>query len=243
MGTIVAIGGGEIRLSETLAIDATIVELSGKSEPRVLFIPTASGEPDAYIESVKNIYGGRLGCEFESLRILRGDDDEAAVEDKIDSADIIYVGGGNTRMMLEAWREHGVLPRLRDAYAKGTILSGLSAGSVCWFQRAISDSDGFESEEWEYCHVDGMGLLPWCHTPHYDIRKQEAKFRDFVMRNESRAIAIENNCAIVFAGEGYRVVKSDPAARAFLLRGGEDGMGELPIPPEGKIEELTLALA
>lgn len=44
MGKIVAIGGGEIHLEETLPIDKFIVDFSESKNPKLLFIPTASND-------------------------------------------------------------------------------------------------------------------------------------------------------------------------------------------------------
>ena len=94
--TIVAIDGGELHLKETLSIDKKIVQLSDKTNPNALFIPTASGEPDRYIEAFNQIYGTELGCSTDVLKILTKTPADTENKDKILSADIIYVGGGNT---------------------------------------------------------------------------------------------------------------------------------------------------
>ena len=62
MGTIVAIGGGEIRLGETFLIDKAIAGMAGKIKPNLLFIPTASGESQQYIDTVRDVYEGKLNC-------------------------------------------------------------------------------------------------------------------------------------------------------------------------------------
>ncbi|HUX37097.1 MAG TPA: Type 1 glutamine amidotransferase-like domain-containing protein [Rectinemataceae bacterium] len=224
MGTIVAIGGGEIRLGETFAIDRAIVEMTGRACPRHLFIPTASGEPEAYIQTVADVYGRALGCECEALRLKDGGDGPAELRRKLQEADIIYVGGGDTRMMLGLWRNRGVDVLLREALDRGAILSGLSAGSVCWFERAVSDSNSFEGgEDWDYCHVACLGFISGTQTPHYGDRKSEERFRRFMSSASGKTLAIDNNCAIVIEGGDYRLIRSRPDSNAYVLRtvGGE----------------------
>ena len=126
--TIVAIGGGELYLNKTLPIDKYIVELSGKKNPVALFIPTASGEPNGYIEAFNQVYGTKLGCLTDVLKIITEDPTDGEIKEKIASADIIYVGGGNTAKMMETWERRNVGFYLKEAYEKGTILAGLSAG-------------------------------------------------------------------------------------------------------------------
>lgn len=218
MGIIVAIGGGEIGLGETFEIDRAIVEMAGKTRPRHLFIPTASGEPEAYIDTVRDTYEGRLGCDCEALRLKEGGDDAPAIRRKILDADIIYVGGGNTRMMLAEWKSRGLDSLMREAYVGGAILSGLSAGAVCWFERAVSDSNSFGGgEEWDYCHVDCLGISPGTLTPHYALRKVEDRFWRFMRATTGKTLAIDNNCALVIEGDRFRVLRARPDANAYVI--------------------------
>jgi len=222
MGTIVAIGGGEIGLGETFEIDRAIVEMAGKGKvrPRHLFIPTASGEPETYIDTVRDVYEGRLGCDCEVLRLKGGGDNDSAIRRKILDADIIYVGGGNTRMMLAEWKSRGIDALLREAHGRGAILSGLSAGAVCWFKRAVSDSNSFVGgEEWDYCHVDCLGFLPGSLTPHYGVRKVEDRFWRFMRTTTGKTLAIDNNCALVIEGDRFRVLRTRPDANAYVITG------------------------
>lgn len=210
MGTIVAIGGGELRLNETLEIDRQIVKMACKPAPAALFIPTASGEPQAYIDTFNNVYGAVLGCQTDSLLLLTQNTPDTEIQRKISNADIIYVGGGNTRKMMEAWKSRGVDKYLTDAYEKGTILSGLSAGSICWFEQGYSDSDSTS----EYCLIEGIGMLPFSHCPHYNERPE---FDSHALQNTC-SVAIDDNCAVVFQDGMYRITKSDDSRNAYLIK-------------------------
>ena len=104
MCKLVAIGGGEIVRGETLAIDKEIVSLTGKNRPRALFIPTASSDSREYWQVFQNVYGTELGCETDVLYLLGVSPTKRELEQKILSADLIYVGGGNTLKMMRRWR-------------------------------------------------------------------------------------------------------------------------------------------
>src|SRR5690606_25846211 len=123
-----------------LVIDEKIVSLSAKDNPNFLFVPTASLDSRNYIKSIENIYAKELKCSFDTLLLHSDDLNLEDIKRKFDWADIIYVGGGNTMMMLEKWKHFGVDLLLKDAYKQGKILCGVSAGSICWFEYGISDS-------------------------------------------------------------------------------------------------------
>src|SRR6202167_1800452 len=131
--TIVAIGGGEIRTRGTAAIDREIIRLSNKKHPKLLFIPTASSDSERYWKHVQEYFGKFLKCKTDVLFLIRQHPPKKQIRSKILSADIIYVGGGNTLMMMRLWRRLGVDKLLIAAYEKGIVLSGISAGSICWF--------------------------------------------------------------------------------------------------------------
>ncbi len=173
IGTIFAIGGGEIKDLETFALDKKVVESTGKKNPKALFIPTASDEPQGYIDSFNYVYGEKLECSTDVLLLLEGKTSTEEARKRIMDADIIYVGGGNTRKMLQVWEKYEVDNSLKEAYESGKILSGLSAGSICWFKSGHSDSNSFDAENgWNYIRIEGINLIDAMHCPHYneDIR-------------------------------------------------------------------------
>jgi len=216
MGKIVAIGGGELRFNETLSIDKFIVQFSEIPNPKLLFIPTASGESQGYIEIVKRIYGEQLGCRVDTLLLSDSGITENEIKHKILSSDIIYVGGGNTEKMMEIWRENKVDKYLKEAYKNNILLSGLSAGSICWFQKGHSE---FRNPDgcWDYTQVQGIGLISAIHCPHYNESGREG-FDDMMKKEEIPGIAIENNCAIVIKDDMYKIIKSNNSSKAYLLQ-------------------------
>lgn len=231
--TIVAIGGGEIRTRGTAPIDREIIRLSHKKHPKLLFIPTASSDSERYWNHVREYFGGFLRCRTDVLFLIKERLSHAKIRDKILSADIIYVGGGNTLMMMRLWRRLGVDKILETAYGKGIVLCGISAGSICWFESGYSDSMSFyDPKHWEYINVRGLGLIKGMHCPHYNsetrgIPRRKA-FRDMIRKTGRLGIAIENNCAMVFVdGQSYRVLTSKSYPKAYkVYRRGADVVSE-----------------
>jgi dipeptidase E len=226
---IVAIGGGEIRTRGTVAIDREIIRLSGKKNPRLLFIPTASSDSERYWKHVEEYFGGFLKCKTDVLYIIKEHPSREQIRRKIFSADVIYVGGGNTLLMMRIWRRLGIDRFLKAAYENGAVLSGISAGAICWFDSGHSDSMSFYNpQKWEYINVRGLGLIPGIHCPHYNGMTRgvprRKHFRDMIRKTSGVGIALENNCAMeVIDGQFSRIIRSKASARAYRLykSGGE----------------------
>jgi dipeptidase E len=216
MGRIFAIGGGELRNGEIFEIHKAIVQAVTSYNPKLLFIPTASDDAPGYSDSVRKEFGDLLGCVVDVLELIEGYDDDTMIRKRIMDSDVIYVGGGNTKKMMEIWKKHKVDDYLREAYNKGIILSGLSAGAICWFDLGQSDSDTNASGLTQpYSLVEGIGLIPLMLCPHYDEGDREEDFDKKIMESSLKGIALANNCAIEVLEDGYRIIKSKEAAKAF----------------------------
>ncbi len=234
MGKIVAIGGGEIAERETLAIDKEIVSLTGKVSPKALFIPTASGDAPKYWQSFQELYGQELGCETEVLHLIGVSPTKEELEQRILSTDLVYVGGGNTLKMMKRWRRLGVDKVLEEAFRKGIVLSGVSAGCICWFAWGHSDSMAFyQPDRWRYVRVKGMGLIDALVCPHFDGEtagvERRLNFQQMVQKHSDVGIAIDDNCAIEVVGDSYKVITSKAGAGAYKLlnRRGEFSIGRI----------------
>ena len=215
---IVAIGGGEIRELETVAIDKRIVELTGKTQPKALFIPTASSDASGYIDTFEKVYGEHLGCQTRTLTLIQNppafDEMSALVLD----SDLVYVGGGNTYKLMKLWRRLGLDTVLAEAASRGTVLSGLSAGAICWFRYGHSDSRSFSSNpKWDYIRVRGLGFINAVYCPHYHFEKREASFSQTITKRGGIGIACDNNAAIEIVGEHYRILTAAPNGKAYKL--------------------------
>ncbi len=134
---IISIGGGGFgRNPGQGIIEQYILDQTKKRKPKICFIPTATGDLEAY---KLNYYAtfANLNCQPTHLDFFKRTPD---LEKLISSQDAIFVGGGNTKSMLAVWRDWGLDQILKKAYEKGTVMSGVSAGAICWFERGITDS-------------------------------------------------------------------------------------------------------
>ena len=219
---IIAIGGGEIGRPgykiETLSIDKEIIKLSGKKKPKFLFIPTASSDAQGYIDVVNNYFGKKLGAKVLSLLLIKNKYTKKELRDFILGTDIIYVGGGNTLKMMKIWRKLGVDRLLIEAYNKGIVLSGLSAGAICWFKYGQSDAKKFKDSKAPYITVSGLGLVNALFSPHYDFEKS----RQGDLKNRSKKISVpviaSDNCsAIEIVDDKFRIISSKKTANVYKL--------------------------
>ena len=210
---IVAIGGGEMGRPgypvETTELDAEVVRLTGRRRPRVVFLPTASQDDSIYVATVKEHYGRRLGCRVEPLMLYDRSQSFRDIERVIGTADIVYVGGGNTLRMMTLWRRRGLDVLLAQAAAAGTVMAGVSAGAICWCAAGVSDSRSFTSSDdsWEYIAVRGLGLVDVLLCPHYDSasRRPEA-MRRLARRTRLVGVGLDDCTALEIVGDQWRIL-------------------------------------
>lgn len=220
MGKIVAVGGGDWQNKETLEIDRQIKELAEDPE-NALLIPTAMEDSEEYRENFRKLYGDELGLETDSL-LLYSNPSEDEINNKFEWADIIYVSGGNTKAMMEKWQETGVDEKLREAYREGKVLSGLSAGAICWFEYGHSDSESYETDdsEWSFIRVEGLNTVEdviFC--PHYHSGDREESFNQMIEENPGKAgLAVNDNAAVKIVDGELEVIKSGEEGKVYTVR-------------------------
>tara|TARA_B100000674_G_scaffold475352_1_gene468332 strand:- start:4 stop:702 length:699 start_codon:yes stop_codon:yes gene_type:complete len=190
MKQIIAIGGGGFgREIKELRIEKYIVEQSNKKNPSVCFVPTATGDDSKYIENFYKAFDS-LGCKTSHIDFFKR---TINLENHIKEQDIIFVGGGNTKSMLAVWRDWELDKILYKAYKKGTIMSGVSAGAICWFEKGITDS-------WKdnQAIIPCLGFVQGICCPHYDEEPERIPFVNKILNDEliSECIAIEGFCAL-----------------------------------------------
>jgi len=222
MSKIIAIGGGGIGKPpypvETTEIDEEIIRQSGKSNPRLLFIPTASSDSASYYEAVVNHFGKTLGCKTDVLYLLGAPPSRKEIEDKILSSDIIYVGGGNTLKMMTVWRKLGVDEVLEEARRRNIVLSGLSAGAICWFRYGSSDSRKFKNPDAGLIRVSCLNFINTLCCPHYhEEADRRPHLKEMMKKTDGVAIALDNCCAIEIVDNTYRIITSSDQANAYKV--------------------------
>lgn len=227
---------------ETLPLDRRIVELTGKAHPRALFLPTASFDSRDYWESFKQTYAASLGCSVDVLFLwdrfnpeeieatiqatkwndsphtweFRGD--RRQVEDSIEKADLVYVGGGNTKRMIEMWRSIGVDALLKRAAERGTVLAGLSAGCICWARFGNSDFALTEDLGRPTGRADCLGFLPLSMCPHMSreaFRLEE--FQAMMQETPGVGLGIDDCAALEYVDGSYRIVACTEGAVAHRI--------------------------
>src|SRR5437763_6938290 len=162
---IIALGGGGFSMErDGSQLDDYVLSLTGSARPRVCFLPTASGDADHYVVRFYRRFSP--ACDASHVSLFRRDQGTGGVEEDLEThllaQDLIYVGGGNVVSMLGAWHAHGLDEILRKAWRRGVVLCGPSAGSLCWFEEALSAFHGAPRR------VRGLGLLPYSNCVHYD---------------------------------------------------------------------------
>ena len=193
-----------------------MLERSRAPSPKVLFVPTASGDSESYVASFYRAMEGR-DCAATHLTLFHrtvGDLDSYAREQ-----DVIVVGGGNTANMLAIWRVHGLDRALRAAYEDGVLLTGESAGCNCWFEDSIVDSFGPLARL-----RDGLGYLKGSACPHYDSQEERRPtYSREVAAGMPPGIALEDGVAALYEDERLvEVVTAREGGRVFWV----DASGE-----------------
>ena len=223
MKTIIAIGGGELRERTTMKIDEYIASLAkahaGENRANALFIPTASHDYMPYYNTFHKVYTGTFNIKTDVALSVFKDVDMDKMRAKFEKADVIYVGGGDTVFMIEHWKKSGLLPLIQDAYNRGVILAGLSAGAICWFSDIYTDSEMVNGDGVEkYSMYQGLGWLQGKISPHYAARMLD--FDQIVCYNGDCAYGIEDNAGLVIengeivgslssGGKAWRLMRKD----------------------------------
>ena len=195
--------------------------LTARKRPRVLFLPTASGDSAAYLLTFYRQLAG-WECEPSHLELFARTVDD--IDALIARQDVVMVGGGNTANMLAIWRLHGVDRALRAAYASGTVLTGWSAGCICWYEAGITDSFTPELGPLR----DGMAILAGSACPHYDSeeRRRPVYARE-IAAGLPGGIALDDGVAALYEDEQLvEIVSARPDGRAFAV----DAAGERVLP-------------
>ncbi|WP_059170846.1 peptidase E [Bacillus sp. FJAT-27445] len=213
MKQIITLGGGGFSMEpDNLALDQYILGQSGKNMPKICFVPTASGDAEGYIARFYQTFE-KFSCQPSHLSLFMPPtrDLEGYVLDK----DIIYVGGGNTRNLLILWKEWGLDKIFKKAWEQGIILSGISAGSICWYEEGVTDSFGNGLEA-----LQCLGFLKGSNCPHYDGEADRRPAYQSLVGSKRLlgGIAADDGVAIHYAGQEIkRIVSSRPNANAYKV--------------------------
>ncbi len=214
MQQIIAMGGAALPPElDNLRLIEYFLRQTGRRNPTVCFIGTASGDSEA---GRARFYAGfrRFRCRPTHLPLFARTPRD--LDDFVLSQDAIYVGGGNTKSLLAVWREWRLDRILRRAWERGVVLGGASAGSICWFEHGITDSIAGPLTA-----LECLGFLAGSNCPHYDAERQRRPaFRRLIARGVIPCgVAADDGVALHFVGTHLRrVVASRPGAFGWRVR-------------------------
>jgi dipeptidase E len=208
---IFAMGGGGFTMEpNNPLLDDFVLSLTRAQQPRVLFLPTASGDTTAQINAFQARFADRW-CVHEHLSLFRLSETRRSLQQIVLEQDVIYVGGGSMRNLLAIWRAHGLDELLVQAWRAGTVLAGLSAGAMCWFQGGVTRSSGAPEP------LAGLGLLEGSLTVHADGEPERLPIWLAAVLDGSLpgGWALDDGVGLLFRGPRMdRVVSSRPGAGA-----------------------------
>jgi dipeptidase E len=209
---IVAMGGGGFSMEpDNPALDQYVLGLARRPNPSVCFLATASGDAESYISAFYTAFA-KFPCRPTHVPLFGRTPDLKTV---LLEQDVIYVGGGNTKSMLAVWREWNMPALLHSAWTSGTVLAGISAGAICWFESGVTDSSGTGLYP-----LAGLGFLQGACCPHYDgeAERRPALRRLVEQGAITSALALDDGAAAHFInGTLANVVSSRPHARGYQV--------------------------
>ena len=218
-GQIVAMGGGGFSMEpENSLLDDFVLSLSRRQPARVCFLPTASADSPAYVAKFYRAFAGRSiptdVTTFDPTAFARHPALTADLPRVLADQDVIYVGGGNTANLLAIWRAHGIDRILKDAWLEGVVMTGVSAGMLCWFRGGVTDSFGGLA-----ALNDGLGLIDATACPHYDGEaERRPTYHRLVAEGFPGGFAADDGAAFYFRGtELVEAVSSRPGAGAYRV--------------------------
>ena len=218
---IIALGGHDMAAEDDVKLTRFILDQAPAKRPRICFLPQGSSEDYLYIA---RFYRHFLAFDVQPSDLSLFQPHTADIADFLLQQDVIYVGGGNTKSMLALWREWRVDRILRQAWQQGTVLSGVSAGAICWFEQGLTDSI-----PGKLTPLDCLGFLPGSCSPHYDGEtERRPSYQRLVADGEiSAGYGIDDCAGLHFIGaELQRVVSARACAAAYRVEQTPAGVSE-----------------
>ncbi len=207
---IIAIGGGGFTHQVDESLDQFVVDQSKKINNKIGFLATASNDDKKKI----SLFYKRFENTESELSHFNLTSDVNGFSEWILNKDIVYIGGGNTKFMLEIWKNNMLENIFKKAYESGIILSGVSAGAVCWFEWILSDSvsPGFKP-------LKGINLISGSCTPHSSNIERINQFQQDIKNGKlPHGIAIDDGVAVVFIdGKPTEVYSARNNHEAYFL--------------------------
>jgi len=218
IGKFLLLGGGGFSIDADPAMDRYLVQLVPKPRPSICFVPTASGDSENYCRRFREAFTS-LGCDVHVLSLFKPL--VADLRGFLEGMDIVFVGGGNTKNLLALWREWKLDEAILAASRAGTLVSGVSAGLICWFQEGITDS-----EYGPFKPLQGIGHLRGLAAPHFDstLERQAVFEKRFAETAFDVGYGVPDGVAVEFeAGMFVRSVSARDGAGVHVYSRSGDG--------------------
>lgn len=213
-GYFYALGGANYDKKESLIVDLDIIKETNKKNPTLLLVTAANNDNPNKI-NVMEKYFESLGI---SVKLLKSDNLEAdKINDLFGNADIIYLCGGITSRLLEYAKKINLYNLLIDAFNKGKIIVGVSAGAILFFDYGYGDKDAYmyNMESVNHTIVNGIGIFAGVFCPHYQ-NSGLLSFHEEITKYNLNGFALENGSALKISNENFTVVKSKGTS-AFIF--------------------------
>lgn len=208
----ILIGGGLLKKNETLKIDKYIIKATKKKKPRVVFIPIASNDMKEYIDVFKSTYQKKLGCEVCVIKLSDKNKNYKNIEKVVLKSDLVYFGGGDINILLKYLQKDNLQKIFKNAYDKGIVICGLSAGCAIWYKNFI------ENKNKRIFIKKGLGWINETCIPHFNANNNYSKKTIDRLSKLNNMIGIENNCAIHYINEKIIKVITSQKTNAFSLK-------------------------
>lgn len=247
MGKFVLIGGGENGREgtkyETEQIDREIARLSNKnSDIHYLFLAHGNDYENSYYEVMSKIYKEKFNCECDILT-KKEIENYDTVKNKIEWADIIYVGGGNTLKMMNLWKVNGFDTILKPFINSEKVFCGISAGAICWCKYGVSDSN-MKTNNDDYIKVEGLNIFNTLFCPSYDERKEkEENLKKIMKESELPMLALEKGTAIVIEKGKCKAIRSLENKKIYKCFYKNENMYKIEIPIDKEYQSFEKLIA
>lgn len=226
-GQIIALGGGGFSdQPDNLLLDEYILLQTNKVKPRVMFLPTAGGDHEDYIAKFYRAYK-KFNCVPSHMSLSKKPVPLRKLEQMVMSQDLIFVGGGSPKYLMQVWRKTGLDRIIKKAWKEGIVLSGMSAGAICWYK------DGFTNPNDDiWRRINCLGFLHGSFCPHYDKRGELRKaYRKMIVTGEiSEGFGVQDGVALHYIGTELKyIISSISDAKAYIVKKGGARVNEKPI--------------
>lgn len=242
---LVAIGGGGPTTSSRAHVN-TALDMSGKSKPNLLYIPTPKRTKEAHdkgVEIMTETFGRQAGLPVKVMHDFGVPPSEELTFELLEWADTIYISGGDTAYAYKFWFDANIACDICNAVTTGEVTAaGISAGLIIWFKSGCSDSNKFnvaEGETWDYTELKTFGVIDGMACPHYNTshpqtgKPRSQSFAEMMFGKEAGYVGwgVDNLAALQIVGLTAKVLSADGSAMAHKLTRTSHGVKNITISP------------